>query len=151
MLFCKYSSASSVSLCTSPAGRPLQKPGLCSPCYLLIDRASRRWGEVDGDGDGDAWQSYVTEAAESLMWEPLAYGFSRGMEAHVGCVAWTNRALCVFECMPLLPYYQFEVWFAGDDINDKQSALVSSSGMETAALNFNNFSIHPLWMKTLGT
>lgn len=67
------------------------------------------------------------------------------MEAHAGCAAWTNKALCVLEWIPLLPYYQFEVWFAGDDINDKQSALVSSSGMETAALNLNNFSIHSLW------
>lgn len=67
------------------------------------------------------------------------------MEAHAGCAAWTNKALCVLEWIPLLPYYQFEVWLAGDDINDKQSALVSSSGMETAALNLNNFSIHYLW------
>lgn len=49
------------------------------------------------------------------------------------------------ESIPPLPYYQFEVWFAGDDINDKQSALVSSFGIETAALNLNNFSIHSLW------
>lgn len=83
---------------------------------------------------------------KSLMWEPLVHSVSRSMEAHAGCAAWTNKALCVLEWIPLLPYYQFEVWFAGDDINDKQSALVSSSGMETAALNFNNFSIHSLWM-----
>lgn len=67
------------------------------------------------------------------------------MEAHTGCVAWTNKALCVSEWILLPPYYQFEVWFAGDDINDKQSTLVSSSVMETTALNFNNFSIHSLW------
>lgn len=82
------------------------------------------WGVVDGDGD--AWQSYVTKPAKSLMWEPLAHSISRSMEAHVECAAWTNKALCVLEWITLLPYYQFEVWFAGDDINDKQSALVSS-------------------------
>lgn len=83
---------------------------------------------------------------ESLMWEPLAHSVGRSMEAHAGCVDWTNKALCVLECIPPLLYSQFEVWFAGDDINDKQSTLVSSSGMETTALNFNNFSIHSLWI-----
>lgn len=67
------------------------------------------------------------------------------MEAHAACAAWTNKALCVLEWILPPPYYQFEVRFAGDDINDKQSTLVSSSGMETAALNLNNFSIHSLW------
>ncbi len=66
VLFSKYSSASSASLFTSPTGRPLQKPALRSPCYILIDRVLWRWGEVDGDGDGDAWQSYVTEATERV-------------------------------------------------------------------------------------
>lgn len=88
------------------------------------------------------------ETHGSHMWlRPLresdvGTGIRRSMEAHVGCVAWTNKALCVLYRVPLLPYYQFEVRFAGDDINDKQSTPVSSSGIETVALNFNNFSFH---------
>lgn len=80
------------------------------------------------------------------MWEPLAHGAEGSLEAHAGCAAWTNKALCVLEWIPPLPYYQFQEWFTGDDINDKQSTLVSSLRMETAALNFNNFSIYSLRM-----
>lgn len=39
VIFSKYSSASSASLFTSPTGRPLQKPALRSPCYVLIDQS----------------------------------------------------------------------------------------------------------------
>lgn len=147
VLFSKCSSASSAGLFTSPAGTPLQKPAVRPPCYKLIDRAGLevRWG-----GRRWRWRRMAVICDwgrwESLMWEPLAHSVGRSMEAHAGCAAWTNKALCVLEWIPLLPYYQFEVWFAGDDISDKQSALVSSSGMETAALNFNNFYINSLWM-----
>lgn len=47
VLFSKYSSASSAGLFTFPTGRPLQKPALRFPCYVLIDGASWRWAEVD--------------------------------------------------------------------------------------------------------
>lgn len=103
--------------------------------------------EVRWDGWRWRWQRMAVICDwVSLMWEPLVHSVGTSVEAHAGCAAWTNKALCVLECMPLLPYYQFKVWFAGDDINDKQSVLVSSSGMETVALNFNNFSIHSLYM-----
>lgn len=151
VLFSKHSFASSASLFRSPTGRPLQKPALRFSCYRLIDWGSLRWGEVDGDGVGGAWQSYATEATESLMWEPLADSAGGSMEAYAGCAAWTNKALCVLELMPLLPCYHFQEWFTGDDISNKQSTLVSSWKMETAALNYNNFSIHPLWLKTQET
>lgn len=42
---------------------------------------------MDGDGVGGAWQSYATEAAESLMWEPLVDSAGGSMEAHAGCAA----------------------------------------------------------------
>lgn len=99
-----------------------------------------RWMEMATHG-GRMW----LRPLRVTMWQQLARSVGGGMEAHAGCAAWTNKAFCVLERIPLLPYYQFEVWFAGDDINDKQSALVSSSGMETASLNLNNFSIHSLW------
>lgn len=83
---------------------------------------------------------------KSLMWEPLAQSGSGSKEAHAGCAAWANKPLCVLEWITLLPHYQFtREWFFGDDINDKQSILVSSIRKKTAALNFNNFWILSWW------
>lgn len=87
VLFSKYSSASSAGRFTSPTGRPLQKPALRSPCYILIDRAPLevRWG-----GRGWRWRRMAVICDwgpwESLMWEPLAHSVGGSMEAHAVCV-----------------------------------------------------------------
>lgn len=48
------------------------------------------------------------------MWEPSVC-VSGSREEHAGCVS---------ERRPLPPDYQFKVWFADDDISDKQRTLI---------------------------
>lgn len=55
-----------------------------------------RWKRMAVICDWSRWKS--------LMWEPLAHSLVGSMGAHTGCAAWTNKALCVLEWIPLLPW-----------------------------------------------